>query len=177
MVVNKIKQIICPLSIRFDFSPFWIQIQDFPLNWRRISIVKKITEKVGEVLELNQYSLTNGLTRSIRIKIRFNFGRVLVLVMQISLSDKVLSSKEVWLDLSMSICCVFCFHYGMLIHKTKMCIFGSSLNVDFEGKNSNFRELLRADLNLPTPMHIKGVVSTSSGVDDAFTHSTEYGYK
>lgn len=51
-----------------------------------MSIVTKIAEKVGEILELDQYSLVNGLARSVRIKINFELNRELIPSVRIPLN-------------------------------------------------------------------------------------------
>lgn len=35
--------------------------------WRKVSIITKVVEKVGGILEMDHYSLSSGLTKLVRV--------------------------------------------------------------------------------------------------------------
>lgn len=38
--------------------------------WRKVSIITKVVEKVGGILEMDHYSLSSGLTKLVRVSTR-----------------------------------------------------------------------------------------------------------
>lgn len=68
-----------PSALVFQSSPMRIQIRDMPMNWRKETIVHRIAEKIGQVMEIDRYSLVSGTMRSVIARVLFKLESVLML--------------------------------------------------------------------------------------------------
>lgn len=59
---------VSPSNLAFDTDPIWIQIHDFPMDWRIESIVHKIVETIRPILYIDKLSLLSGTMRLLEFK-------------------------------------------------------------------------------------------------------------
>lgn len=88
-------------SIDLDWSSIdWVHYfySKYILSFLLISIVK-IAGTVGDVLEVNHFSLANSLACYVRVWIEFDLGRAIVTSVRTTLNSKEFSPRIVWIDL------------------------------------------------------------------------------
>ncbi|KAL8498713.1 hypothetical protein ACS0TY_021879 [Phlomoides rotata] len=65
-----------PSAISFDCAVFWIHLYELPQAARNQSVIRLITDKNGELVEIDQHSM-EGFGRSIRAKVSLDPKRPL----------------------------------------------------------------------------------------------------
>lgn len=80
-----------------SFEPLlsWLQVHDLLPNWRKTLIVKRIIEKVGNILDFDVYSLENNFVKAMRVKIELTLNKILVPSVKIPLSTSGVGSRIV----------------------------------------------------------------------------------
>lgn len=153
----------------------WLQVHDFSPNWRKVSIVIRISNIVANTLEIDLYSLENNFVQLVRVKIELVLNKSLMLGAKILLSISGFRLRVVWNDFWCERLPRFCYHCRLIIHDTKICMSGSGLNIGYGGRHINFEKRLCSNLNMCTHEHGKGAMSPFGHVKKGFGSSPSSG--
>lgn len=143
LVLMEAKPNLQPSAMKMDCAPFWIRLYDIPMAGRGEETLTQIGSRFGKVLEIDK-ATTNGLSRSVRLKILLNLGKVIRKGTHICL-DK---AAPIWLPVKYERLPSFCYMCGQLDHNMVEC---DKKDNSKEKRNSNtdeeelpFGEWLRA---------------------------------
>ncbi|XP_021758507.1 uncharacterized protein LOC110723457 [Chenopodium quinoa] len=102
-------------NIDLKFCPFWIRLYNLPFDNRSDEDVKKITEKVGVVLEVEQDEL--GWDKSRRVRVMIDTSKPIRRIQKIRNKKGVVTSVQFKYERLST----FCFLCGILGHTEKDC--------------------------------------------------------
>ncbi|KAH7841773.1 hypothetical protein Vadar_034198 [Vaccinium darrowii] len=68
---------IKPEKLAFDFSPFWIQLRDLPLEFMSVDVGRRMMSGLGEVQEIMVAQLNGNRGRCIRVKVELDIRKPL----------------------------------------------------------------------------------------------------
>lgn len=78
LVFQQMKLGISLFSLQFSFTPIWIQLHDTHVNWRYVPNVNLIAEKIGNVLEIDRFSLESGYAKAARVSVEYLLSKSLL---------------------------------------------------------------------------------------------------
>ena len=67
VVLQEIDKNVTPSDMVLNFSPFWIQLYNFPFGYRSDDKIRAIAKAVGDVMEVEEDFLDISLFRRIRV--------------------------------------------------------------------------------------------------------------
>lgn len=105
-----------PSSLKFENTAFWIRIYELPMVARKKITVLQIANKCGKPIEIDESSL-EGLSRSVRVKVRVDLKKPLTKGMLLEIGD----NKKIWVVFKYERLPSFCYLCGTLGHMRREC--------------------------------------------------------
>lgn len=116
LVLKPLTGNIQPSLMKFDTTPCWIRLYDVPMAGRELNIIRKIGERVGEVMEIDD-STINGVARSVRLKVLIDLKNPLKRGTKIRFG----SEEPCWIPITYERLSNFCYWCGRMGHTHKDC--------------------------------------------------------
>ncbi|KAL8525181.1 hypothetical protein ACS0TY_014707 [Phlomoides rotata] len=105
-----------PSTATFTTATFWVRLYDLPLSARSLKPVTHIGNTIGEIVEVDLASL-EGVTHSIRIKVRIDFRKPLRRGIHLELKG----AKQIWVEFKYERLPSFFYLCGTLGHMCWEC--------------------------------------------------------
>lgn len=139
-----------PSNLTFDSTPIWIKIRDLPVDWQSDAIVRRIVSFVDIVMKIDNFSLSSGSLRSLRVHVCFEFAKALVTGAWI-----LFLAGYVWIEFKYKRLPSFCYYCGKITHESSFCDAIINNCIKFGGEYAQYGEWLHVDMDLDVPKHIK----------------------
>ncbi|KAL8487062.1 hypothetical protein ACS0TY_023660 [Phlomoides rotata] len=116
LLLKELEDGVQPSAVSFQTSTFWVRLYDLPPSTRTYKAVHQIGTILAETIEIDQASM-EGVTRSIRLKVRIDFQKPLKRGIRLEIRDK----EPIWVEFKYERLPSFCYVCGMLGHMRREC--------------------------------------------------------